>query len=46
MELLICILILLWIFSPINITKVVDEEGNTTVSIKCGKKVNKDNKNH
>lgn len=43
LELLLCILILLWLFSPIDIKREVDEEGNTKVSINCGNK-NKKNK--
>ena len=43
MDLLICLLVLLWIFSPINITKEIDENGNINIKIKCGKN-NKDRK--
>lgn len=38
MDLLICILILLAIISPINITKIVEEDGTIEIKIKCGKK--------
>lgn len=38
MEILICILVILFILSPINITKIVEEDGSVNIKIRCGKK--------